>query len=382
MVIKVCVVFLGILLLVGADNPPLILFGFNSINMPSLIPVRQTQFIEDVIKPIEQRGTIIVFMEKQLSTKDFLCGCFDHLQATHPKTYYASVENPVQALSSLNKSQEYYTIGANGNLEESLNLAQDKIFFINFDDREDFNKDRKDILREHDAAIAKIIEKYGSKAYYIYTGTSASTSIKPLTRQRRENIPVTDGYMYREGANLLIYFRSLAAHDGKNTIFLGVLNTIVKVENGNISVTMETNATKSLTFNIELSHGYFHMVNVGFDDKKFRSTEVNAPTTFSYFCGDLTLHRIRTEKDSEPYTLYWRSLQFQAPFNPTTTSDFIFGDAWHCVGFFSGGILMGLLIVVLLLTILFAGVCWMLDINTMDRFDDPKGKTININTNE
>uniref|UniRef100_A0A1A9ZVK7 Uncharacterized protein n=1 Tax=Glossina pallidipes TaxID=7398 RepID=A0A1A9ZVK7_GLOPL len=384
MLLKLCAVLLSILALVEAGYAPVFLLGVNSTTKPSLIPVGQTEFMKDVIEPFAEKKAI-VFVEKYLNYKDFLCGCFDRLQAVPVKTYYAAVERPVEGLKNLTinnaELQIDDAIDDNGNLEKLLHSARENIIFINFDDREDFNKNREVVLREHDEAIAKVIAKFGDKAYYIYT---ASTSAKVLNRQRREVIPTTDGYLYRDGANLLLFFRSLAVNDGKDTSFLKVDQTTVKVENSNISVTMATNTTKSLTFNIELSHGYFHMTNVEYDGKKFRSSEVNAPTTFSYFCGDLTLYRIRPENepDADPYTLHWHSLQFQAPFNSKTEPEFIFGDAWHCVGFFSGGILMGLLIVVLLLTILFAGVCWMLDINTMDRFDDPKGKTITINTSE
>uniref|UniRef100_A0A1B0AZJ2 Uncharacterized protein n=1 Tax=Glossina palpalis gambiensis TaxID=67801 RepID=A0A1B0AZJ2_9MUSC len=385
MLLKLCAVLVSILAQIEAGYAPVFLLGVKSTDKPSLIPVGQTEFIKDIIEPFVEKKAIVVFVEKYLNHKDFSCGCFDRLEAAPLKTYYAAVEDPVEGLKSLTinntKLQIDNTIDDNGNLEKFLDLARENIIFINFVDREDFNKKREVVLREHDEAIAKVIGKFGDKAYYIYT---ASKSTKALNRQRREVIPTTDGYMYREGANLLLYFRSLAVNDGKDTSFLKVDQTTVKVENSNISVTMATNASKSLTFNIELSHGYFHMANVEYDGKKFRSSEVNAPTTFSYFCGDLTLYRIRAEHepDADPYTLHWHSLQFQAPFNSKTKPDFIFGDAWHCVGFFSGGILMGLLIVVLLLTILFAGVCWMLDINTMDRFDDPKGKTITINTSE
>ncbi|KAL9922698.1 vacuolar H[+] ATPase AC45 accessory subunit [Glossina fuscipes fuscipes] len=385
MLLKLCAVLFSILAQIEAGYAPVFLLGVKSTDKPSLIPVGQTEFIKDIIEPFVEKKAIVVFVEKYLNHKDFSCGCFDRLEAAPLKTYYAAVEDPVEGLKSLTinntKLQIDNTIDDNGDLEKFLDLARENIIFINFDDREDFNKKREVVLREHDEAIAKVIGKFGDKAYYIYT---ASKSTKALNRQRREVIPTTDGYMYREGANLLLYFRSLAVNDGKDTSFLKVDQTTVKVENSNISVTMATNASKSLTFNIELSHGYFHMANVEYDGKKFRSSEVNAPTTFSYFCGDLTLYRIRAEHepDADPYTLHWHSLQFQAPFNSKTKPDFIFGDAWHCVGFFSGGILMGLLIVVLLLTILFAGVCWMLDINTMDRFDDPKGKTITINTSE
>lgn len=46
---------------------------------------------------------------------------------------------------------------------------------------------------------------------------------------------------------------------------------------------------------------------------------------------------------------------------------------------FSPAIWAGLFITFMLLIILSVGITFIMDIRTMDRFDDPKGKTITIN---
>lgn len=56
-----------------------------------------------------------------------------------------------------------------------------------------------------------------------------------------------------------------------------------------------------------------------------------------------------------------------------------FSDAYDCVGFTSIPIWSGLFITAILLMILTFGITMMMDIRTMDKFDDPKGKTITIN---
>ena len=58
------------------------------------------------------------------------------------------------------------------------------------------------------------------------------------------------------------------------------------------------------------------------------------------------------------------------------------GDVWDCVPFFTIPIWMGIISTVLLMIILFFGLTMITNITTMDRFDDPKGKTITINVNE
>ena len=56
-----------------------------------------------------------------------------------------------------------------------------------------------------------------------------------------------------------------------------------------------------------------------------------------------------------------------------------FSDADDCLGFFSAAIWMGLVASLVLVLILSFGVGMLANINTMDRFDDPKGKSIQVN---
>lgn len=55
-----------------------------------------------------------------------------------------------------------------------------------------------------------------------------------------------------------------------------------------------------------------------------------------------------------------------------------FGPPIDCVPYFSAAIWSGIFIVFILSIVLAWGIVMIMDINTMDRFDDPKGKTITI----
>ncbi|KAH3880141.1 hypothetical protein DPMN_004054 [Dreissena polymorpha] len=57
-------------------------------------------------------------------------------------------------------------------------------------------------------------------------------------------------------------------------------------------------------------------------------------------------------------------------------------DVWECVEFFTIPIWMGLLSSLILMMVLFYGITMISNITTMDRFDDPKGKTITVTVNE
>lgn len=72
--------------------------------------------------------------------------------------------------------------------------------------------------------------------------------------------------------------------------------------------------------------------------------------------------------------LWLRPLQIQG-FN---VSDGEFSYASDCAGFFSPGIWMGLMTSLLMVLLLTYGLHMILQLHTMDRFDDPKGPAISV----
>ncbi|XP_046561178.1 V-type proton ATPase subunit S1-like [Haliotis rubra] len=113
-------------------------------------------------------------------------------------------------------------------------------------------------------------------------------------------------------------------------------------------------------------------------DMSLKDTEMAMPPIFSYHCSDLTLYPMNKTNDKEYALLKFDGLQFQ-PFGVRNDQ---FSEAWDCVGFFTTPILMGLVPVGIFTVILFMGMYMISQLSTMDRFDDPKGKTITVNVNE
>ena len=60
------------------------------------------------------------------------------------------------------------------------------------------------------------------------------------------------------------------------------------------------------------------------------------------------------------------------------STNYTFGRVNYCQGFFSNGIWMAITSSLILVTILSFGITFLFNINTMYRFDDPKGKPLNI----
>jgi len=100
------------------------------------------------------------------------------------------------------------------------------------------------------------------------------------------------------------------------------------------------------------------------------------PVGHSYVCGEKLTFVERNSSSSSSsgrLTLNVNGWQVQSFMAPEATQ---FGPSWDCVGFFTTGIWMGLITGIMLIFILFYGMTMIVSIKTMDRFDDPKGKTV------
>lgn len=313
-----------------------------------------------------------------------------------PKTYYTSVENPSEALRSVAARREHNSIGANGKLVNPAKCSAGTALFVSF---EDAAESREQTLESHgtlniylnnvthllkstytftaDAAIAAISKQFECKVAYLYLA-APSTAPVVQRRTRRDTAATSGGIMWHSTNQFQIFYTALLYNQMPITVTgMSVTNSTTPATKFSVELTT-SDAGKPITFDVLYNGGYFSLSNVMYDGNTFRSQDVNAPTTFSYSCGNLTLDS-KANANNMYNTLSFSSVQMQAPFDATYKNNFVFGDSWDCVGFVTPGILMGLFVILLLLIIMFVGVCWMMDINTMDRFDDPKGKTITIN---
>ncbi|XP_016998072.2 V-type proton ATPase subunit S1 [Drosophila takahashii] len=361
-----------------AEQTPVFLWGANSVTKPSLKTVPQAEFAEQLATLLEDH-MVVAFEENGLSNKDFLCSnsqaqsCYAQLQGVSPKTYYTSVENPSEALRSVAARREHNSIDASGKLTTPAKCSAGTALFVSF---EDAAETREASLESHDAAIAAISKQFECKVAYLYLA-APSTAPAVQRRTRRDTAATTGGFIWHASNQFQIFYTALLYNGQAVEVqSMAVTNSSTPLSKFSVQLTT-TDANKPITFDVLYNGGYFSLSNLVYDGSNFRTTGVNAPTTFSYSCGNLTLES--TAVNNMYNTLSFKSLQLQAPFDGTYKENFAFGDSWDCVGFVTPGILMGLFVVALLLVIMFVGVCWMMDINTMDRFDDPKGKTITIN---
>ncbi|KAK0146797.1 V-type proton ATPase subunit S1 [Merluccius polli] len=110
------------------------------------------------------------------------------------------------------------------------------------------------------------------------------------------------------------------------------------------------------------------------------SRNIYAPAEYSYRCDSVTSFRWpalfpRSSKDpANQWRVSFEDFQIQG-FN-VTGSDFSYAS--DCAGFFTPGIWMGLMTSLLMVLVLTYGLHMIMQLRTMDRFDDPKGPAISV----
>jgi len=108
---------------------------------------------------------------------------------------------------------------------------------------------------------------------------------------------------------------------------------------------------------------------------------METPNQFSFVCTRtyfLLTNNTLSTKPTIKVALYIEGLQIQPLGVMMNETAYTFGKVNYCQGFFTSGIWMSLVTTLLLTFILAVGVSFLCNINTMDRFDDPKGKPLNI----
>lgn len=77
------------------------------------------------------------------------------MQGVSPKTYYASVEAPIEALRSVATEREFNSLDASGKLETPLECAAGKVVFVDLDSAKE--GERENSLESHGKKYINII---------------------------------------------------------------------------------------------------------------------------------------------------------------------------------------------------------------------------------
>lgn len=122
--------------------------------------------------------------------------------------------------------------------------------------------------------------------------------------------------------------------------------------------------------------GYYTLDKVNYDTKGKNGVlstkqDICFPYNFSYHCS------LKTIFANDLVRLNIMDMQVEVDYKNA-----VFSDAYDCVGFTSIPIWTGIFVTAILALIMIWALTMIMDIRTMDRFDDPKGKTITISSAE
>uniref|UniRef100_A0A3Q4B7P3 Uncharacterized protein n=1 Tax=Mola mola TaxID=94237 RepID=A0A3Q4B7P3_MOLML len=110
------------------------------------------------------------------------------------------------------------------------------------------------------------------------------------------------------------------------------------------------------------------------------SRNIYAPAEYSYRCESVTSFRwpLLVPRSSKDPANQWRVVFEDFQIQGFNASGGKFSYASDCAGFFSPGIWMGLMTSLLMVLVLTYGLHMIMQLHTMDRFDDPKGPAISV----
>nr|CAH7740154.1 unnamed protein product [Callosobruchus chinensis] len=360
--------------------------------VPGLHKISEDSFRDGMLDWLNRdKAFILVFSEETLSPEDFaqydrsggiLYSNLAKLKQSQKVSYLPYVQNPIRALKHLNAA--IHEVAVEKLVNENFDIPATDILIVNLNDAKDF-EDRLDMLKRHDTVVARIYEKVLKNhknvlALYTAQHTSWVGSENVQSRKVRSVADGKDSANFHQTKNAFIYYSKAEYLDNTKPDKKREPVTFTEFTSAftNESLTLHFKGVNmEVSFNFNNSNGYYELVEPvevqlqSTTHKITSSSDMYAPNSFSYHCGDQLF-------SNGNFSLFFTDFQVELFFGSLPNKT-MFSDAYDCVGFTSVPIWSGLFVTSILLFIMTFGITMMMDIRTMDRFDDAKGKTITIN---
>ncbi|XP_048003401.1 V-type proton ATPase subunit S1 [Leguminivora glycinivorella] len=384
-----------------ATNVPVYLWGDlakTSLKASPLYTVEPEEFSGILNEELSRDPFTVIFIEETLSVEDFSRKnaegktSFPYLRANiRNSAYLPSVENALGALNKLADPEKvnHVKLTENG-LSAEIEPESGKFLFINLKDAKE-GESRFDLLRRHndfmEDMFSKLQERYET-VVAIYTAhfPSWTVSHSRVRRQAANNETQSDSSTLMFDGLLLAYKSVRLIDDNAETVLTAITGSSVIDANATVPTQNSTltSGENKIVLYFTQEPGYWILQKASWSNSTESkdltpSQDLTVPFGFSYRCAqNVSFSHVN---DSRHFTLTFTDLKIQ-PFFINNSTGLTFGDSLNCVGFFSAPIWASLFVTFILLFIMFFGIMMMMDIRTMDRFDDPKGKTITINAAE
>ncbi|XP_026489432.1 V-type proton ATPase subunit S1 [Vanessa tameamea] len=383
----------------ATEQVPVFLWGdlkTKSIKSNPLTNVPKDTFEAILKSELEDDPFTVICIDETLSVEDFSHKnsegdtSFPYLHANIGNALYLpSVEQALDVLNHIANPEkvDHVTLTENG-LSAEFEPVSGKFLFINLKDARE-GESRADMLRRHndfmEDMFTKLTEKY-KNVVAIYTAEYPSWTISSShLRVRRQ---AESGQIEETMDGLKLYVKDITLTVGTEKTSLNNVASYSSEFNGTTMSTTMNFGENSVTLNFLQKAGYWFFNSVTLkqtspktlNEELAPDSDVYAIMGFSYRCGQSI--SFSSVNNTQTYNILFQDLKVQPFFRETSNTTLEFGESLNCVGFFTVPIWSGLFVVFILLAITFYGIMMMMDIRTMDRFDDPKGKTITINTAE
>ncbi|XP_034837956.1 V-type proton ATPase subunit S1 [Maniola hyperantus] len=372
---------------------PVFLWGdlVTSIKSNPLSSVTDEDFKAILQKELKSDPFTVIFLDETLSVEDFSLknsdgdSSFPYLHANIGKAVYLpGVENALPIVNELADSEKVDSVKLTENgLSAEFKPQSVKILFIELKDAKE-GESRADLLRRHNDFMEEMFGKLQSEyenVVAIYTARNPSWTVFESHRRVRRQAESTDLQNITLNGLKMYVKRVVVTVDTTVTNVTEIDNARTEINGTEMSTTM-TSGDSSLTLNFLQKAGYWFFSSVTYKQADLEVnlmpevTEVHAPVGFAYRCGQNVTFSYRI---NQTIVVTFQDLKVQPYFKENGNETLFYGDSINCVGFFTVPIWSGLFVTFILLAITFYGIMMMMDIRTMDRFDDPKGKTISIN---
>ncbi|KAL9698005.1 hypothetical protein quinque_001446 [Culex quinquefasciatus] len=367
--------------LASPSDVPVIIWGKPSVTyVPALSQYTTAEFAALLESQTDAGTFTVVFAEERLSTEDLAqCKlktqtCFRNLAKVERKSYLPSVQEPMATFGGDFEDIQSVQLAGDGSLSERIVPKAGSIVVVNLSG---------DDFASHDALIDGLYNRLRAEfpnLLAVYTGKTPSFRYSSLIRRTRQAEPTVPNDVLQIPNTFMMYYEKFEAGPVGGPLTAVVFNGVTKEDANSSDTTLQVNLSgpaADLRINFALAQGNWQIMGVTYNQVPYYLRHrVDINQHFSYRCNDMRY--VTPDMKNE---IVLTEVQLQPHWQKQDEPDFVkFGDAWNCVGFTTPGILTGLFLVFIFIFIGAYGITWMMDIRTMDRFDDPKGKTITVNT--
>ncbi|XP_010735361.3 V-type proton ATPase subunit S1 [Larimichthys crocea] len=377
--------------------------------------------------------TVLLFLQDKLSKDDFTVfgGVFGNKQDSAFQNLEAALQSSSSSVtlpalewsgSSAVPALLQEKLGASPLLVDadtlshlSVNASVSNLLLISLPYCNDLHKSCKEVLRDNDEIIGKVLDIMKAKNVpytAIYTGLQPSRVIsetsmsnqavgRSLLQEVTADVKAPIMFNSTGGPCIMLWAQNLNVSLSRTSAFIDLAaqtptltGSVCNDSHSQLVLNYASGFVLSFAMTRRLypvsARYWFTLDSVqlqssGLTASFIGSRNIYAPAEYSFHCQSVKsfqealLVPNNTNQNTSQWRLNFIDFQIQG-FGLANGTNFSYAS--DCAGFFTAGIWMGLLTSLLMLFIFVYGLHMIMQLNTMDRFDDPKGPSISVPQSE